>query len=131
MSGFALGFFLKLVEAATGSKVYILLLNVDFVPGLPQPLPEWFEFALHLVVSVIIGSVYAALLYRFPAVRRRPIAAGIVAGLSAVPLFYPLTALSERTPAPDDLTALAWWIAGHLLYGIVLGIYGWALARRS
>ncbi len=129
VSGLALGAFLKATQAATGSKVYTLLLNVDFVPFLPQPLPEWFEFALHLLFSIGIALVYTAVVTRFPATRRRAFALGVAAGLAAAPLYFPLAALSDRVPAIDDLEAFFWWTAGHLLYGILLGLLGRKFAR--
>ncbi|MFP3786948.1 hypothetical protein, partial [Burkholderia sp. SIMBA_024] len=44
LSGVVLGFFLKTIQFYTGEKVYTLLLNIDFVPGLPPTLPEFIEF---------------------------------------------------------------------------------------
>lgn len=123
-SGIALGLFFKLVQALTGSLVYTLLLNVDFLP-LARPLhleqlPEWLEFLLHLTVSLALG-VFCVLL-----VRRgwRPVRTGLLLGLLPAPLFVPLTLLSERTPRLDDTEALAWWLAGHLLYGVLLACWG-------
>lgn len=131
LTGVVMGFVLKAVETFTDVKVYTLLLNVDFVPFLPQPLPEWIEFGLHLIVSVIIAIVYLFLLNRFTLVAKRPILFGLIAGCFAIPTFIPLTLLSERTPAIDDMAALFWWIAGHLLYGWLLGGYGRLVTKKQ
>ena len=108
-----------------------MLLNVDFVPFLPQPLPEAFEFALHLLFSIGLALAYAVVVSRVPAARRRAFALGIAAGLAAAPLYFPLAALSDRVPAIGDALAILWWTAGHLLYGILLGLFGRSFARQS
>jgi hypothetical protein len=131
LTGVVMGFVFKGVESLTGVKVYTLLLNVDFVPFLSQPLPEWLEFGLHLIVSVVIAIVFLFLLNRFTAIAKRPILFGIIAGCLAIPTFIPLTLLSERTPAIDDMAALFWWIAGHLLYGWLLGGYGRLISKKK
>lgn len=108
-----------------------MLLNVDFVPILPQPLPESAEFALHLLFSVALALIYATVLARARTARRRAFPLGIVAGLAAAPLYFPLAALSDRVPAVDDLEAIFWWTVGHLLYGVLLGLFGRRFARQS
>lgn len=129
-TGAALGLFLKLVQATAGSLVYTLLLNVDFIPltdwtGM-NPLPEWFEFSLHLAVSVIIGILYVLMIRR----GFRPRATGFVLGMLPSVLFIPLTLLSERTPQVTDMEALAWWLAGHFIYCVLLARCGaWYLRK--
>ncbi|WP_179232631.1 hypothetical protein [Paenibacillus rigui] len=135
VSGVGLALFLKAVQAMTGSRVYTLLLNVDFVPwnelmGRPVlPLPEWFEFSLHLIVSFIIGVVFVEGL-RIEAAWKVTWSArsfawtwGALLGLIPIPLYVPLSLLSERTPRLDDGEAWCWWAAGHLLYGLLLGCF--------
>jgi hypothetical protein len=130
LTGTALGFGLKWVETTTAIKVYTLLLNVDFIPWIPQPLSEWVEFALHLIVSIGIAAAYVALMLRYPAIRRNALLAGVAAGAIAIPTFIPLTLLSDRTPDICDTAALSWWVLGHLVYGVLLGLYG-HIAFRS
>ncbi|MEC0207597.1 hypothetical protein ABEX47_01000 [Paenibacillus ehimensis] len=130
-SGMALGLFFKLVQASTGSLVYTLLLNVDFLPFARllrlERLPEWLEFALHLTVSLALGVACVLLNRR----GRRPVRTGLLLGLLPAPLFVPLTLLSERTPRLDDPVALAWWLAGHLLYGVLLACWGIRYQKRG
>ncbi|GBF74496.1 hypothetical protein PA598K_02844 [Paenibacillus sp. 598K] len=119
LSGVALGLLLKAIEQWSGSKVYTLLLNVDFIPWLPEALPEWLEFAMHLVVAVPLGWACAYLAVRYG----RPLRFGAATGLAAAVLTWaPLTALSDRTPDTADIGALRWWLAAHLIYGLVLGL---------
>lgn len=119
LAGIGLGLFFKWIEFNGIANVYTLLLNVDFIPNIPQPLPEWIEFSLHLVVSVAIGIVYQLLnVWRF-----KPWSWGILMGIVPVPLFIPLTLMSARTPAIDDTSALVWWVVGHLLYGASLPVF--------
>ncbi|WP_246059274.1 hypothetical protein [Paenibacillus lautus] len=82
-----------MIEHITSVKVYTLLLNVDYVPVLKElKLPELIEFALHLVISVLLSIALAIFLKQKNWSRER--------GLSWVSLV---------------------WLAGHLLYGIALG----------
>ncbi|WP_145320377.1 hypothetical protein [Paenibacillus xylanexedens] len=120
LSGVVLGFFLKVIQACTGEQVYTLLLNIDFVPGLPPTLPEFLEFALHLVVSVVIGIFYLWWV-RYSG---RPMLKGILLGIVSSLLYIPLSQLSLRVPDLYDVSAILYWIAGHLLFGIVLGLCG-------
>jgi hypothetical protein len=120
ISGVVLGFFLKTVQAYTGEQVYTLLLNIDFVPGLPPTLPEFIEFALHLIVSVVIGIFYLWWVRH----SGRPMIKGILLGAVSSLLYIPLSQLSSRVPDLNDVAAILYWIAGHLLFGIVLGLCG-------
>ncbi|MFC0214435.1 hypothetical protein ACFFK0_18555 [Paenibacillus chartarius] len=124
-AGTALGLFLKLAQAWSGARVYTLLLNVDFIPLLARPLPEWVEFALHLGFAAALGAVFARLMRR----RRWPLFWGALLGIAAIPLYVPLSLLSERVPELDDRIAWLWWSAGHMLFGLTLGACG--LWKRS
>ncbi|WP_068776182.1 hypothetical protein [Paenibacillus sp. FJAT-26967] len=124
--GIILGLMFKTVEFYRLARVYTLLLNVDFIPGFHRDLPEWFEFSLHLAVSLGLGAAFAVLLRRYS----RPWLLGLLLGLVPVPLFVPLTLLSARTPEISDRAALFWWIAGHLLYGLLLGLLGRIMSRK-
>lgn len=127
ISGFILGLFLKWIQYATGSLVYTLLLNIDFVPFLPERLPEPLEFTLHLVVSVIIAWIYRIWIRFSP----HPWRYGILIGIASSFLFIPLTLMSDRVPAITDMTAYSYWLAGHLLYGLSLGWFGKLLLMRK
>ncbi|MCJ8013159.1 hypothetical protein MUG84_15615 [Paenibacillus sp. KQZ6P-2] len=116
--GFILGLFLRLVEQNTGHQVYRLLLNVDFISFLPPHMPEWIEFALHMVVSLIIGLLYSS--WVMSSIKPRPLLSGLILGLLSSLLYFPLADLSDRVPSPSDMTAFAWWLTGHLLFGFTL-----------
>ncbi|MRX53506.1 hypothetical protein GJU41_05945 [Bacillus idriensis] len=120
ISGIVLGLFLKSAEIVSGEKVYVLLLNIDFI--YKEPLPELFEFVLHLAVAVIIGVLYVFTLTSFNITSQlnRWLTAFALT-LPAVLLYFPLTILSVReTPAIDDFEALTWWTAGHILFAAAM-----------
>ncbi|MGC5776215.1 hypothetical protein [Paenibacillus pabuli] len=119
-SGFVLGFFLKAIEASTDEKVYTLLLNIDFVPWLPPTFPEYIEFALHLVVSIVIGAFYIWWVQR----SGDPMFKGILIGALSSLLYIPLSQLSNRVPDLYDGKAILYWLAGHLLFGTAIGVCG-------
>ncbi|WP_458119710.1 hypothetical protein [Paenibacillus sp. Z6-24] len=127
LSGVLLGFFLKWIQLLTGSGVYTLLLNIDFVPMLPDRLPEWLEFSLHLTVSFVLGFLYRLWLIRWP----HPWICGLLIGAASSLLFFPLALMSERVPQVDDLPSYMYWLAGHILYGLVLGLLGDLELRRT
>jgi len=127
-SGIVLGFTMKLLEQLTGSAVYVLLLNIDFITWLPYEQTELLEFMLHLAVSLPLGIIYLSLLSLW----RAPI--GLSLGMSiavACCTWIPLTQLSERTPATSDIEALLWWLTGHLLYGAVLSLFGMTWIKKG
>ncbi|WP_440117440.1 hypothetical protein [Paenibacillus sp. QZ-Y1] len=120
LSGIVLGFFLKMIQEYSGEKVYTLLLNIDFVPGLPPTLPEFIEFTLHLLVSVVIGIFYMWWVRH----SGRPMFKGVLLGAVSSLLYIPLSQLSSRVPDLYDVTAILYWVVGHLIFGIVLGLCG-------
>ncbi|WP_226658474.1 hypothetical protein [Pseudalkalibacillus hwajinpoensis] len=123
ISGIALGFFLKGIEAVTGKLVYTLLLNIDFIPVIGQiNWPEWIEFVFHLFISLIIGVVYSIGSSRyFPQQRKAQAILAYVLTLPTVLLYFPLTYLAiKQTPGLWDFTAITYWTLGHLIYAAVL-----------
>ncbi|GIP06425.1 hypothetical protein JNUCC32_19765 [Paenibacillus sp. JNUCC32] len=125
-AGILLGLFLKIIEHITSLEVYTLLLNVDYVPLLNElKLSELVEFALHLVISVLLSIALAIFLKQKNWSRRRSLFWVSLACLAVGLLLYPTTVLSDRTPELSDPAALLFWLAGHLLYGIAMG---WLLA---
>lgn len=125
-AGILLGLFLKIIEHITSLEVYTLLLNVDYVPLLNElKLSELVEFALHLVISVLLSIALAIFLKQKNWSRRRSLFWVSLACLAVGLLLYPTTVLSDRTPELSDPVALLFWLAGHLLYGIAMG---WLLA---
>ncbi|MBP3961270.1 hypothetical protein I8J30_00995 [Paenibacillus sp. DLE-14] len=111
---------LKGFQSLTGKQVYTLLLNIDWVPNMPNRLPETVELALHLVVSVPIGILYVSLTKRMTTPRRWMV--GLLFGLLTAVTWFPLTAISDRVPAATDLAALLLWLLGHICYGLGLAL---------
>lgn len=119
-SALVIGVFFKIVEQITGLAVYVLLLNVDYFPILKDwQISEMVEFLFHVFVSVILVMVLYWLLNRLGlAGKIYPyVIASILIGFT---LFF-TTAFSERTPDILDVAALNYWMAGHLVYGIIVG----------
>jgi hypothetical protein len=130
VGGIILGWVLRTIETTTHAKVYTLLLDVDYIPGVHLANYEQIEFALHLLVSLAIGLSYFLWMEKHAGKWAKPIRAGLLFGLSPILLFFPLATLSDRGPAPTDLTALFWWALGHFVYGIILSLYGiWAYVK--
>lgn len=122
LSGIALGLFLKFIQSVTNLKVYTLLLNVDYIPFIKQiKLPEIVEFGLHMVISIILAVVLNMYINRKgiqnEAIHRFVLKVSLIVGL----LLYPTTILSERTPSITNAYASLAWMAGHWIYGLVLG----------
>jgi hypothetical protein len=129
LSGFALGFFLKFIEASTGKKVYTLLLNVDFIPFFNRIIwPQWIEFFFHLIISFMIAAGFFILLLHF----NRPYITALIVTSPAVMLYFPLSLLAIKPVAGvNDVLAFLYWTAGHLLYAFVLGLYGQKEKRKA
>ena len=119
ISGLILGGYLKIIEWFTGKKIYVLLMNIDYFPVIGRmEINAVTEFGLHLFVSVLLVFVIYFLFLKWNIVTRSlPYILGnaLIGGI-----LYITTILSERTPAIDDLSALTYWICGHILYGIIV-----------
>lgn len=123
LSGMALGLFLGVIEYVFNIKVYTLLVNVDYVPVLKEfALPGIVEFGLHLIISVALAAgveFYATkreieLESKF----RLIFMISLIIGLA----LYPTTVLSNRTPPISSLYSFVFWMLGHGLYGLILGL---------
>jgi len=125
-AGVLLGLFLKIVENVFGIKVYTLLLNVDYIPILKEfPLPEIVEFSLHLIISVVVATVLYYVVARGEWSRGQMVFYVILLCSLLGVFLYPTTALSERTPPIDSVSAIFFWLIGHTLYGGVLSLFYW------
>ncbi|USK35548.1 hypothetical protein LIT25_09795 [Bacillus sp. F19] len=86
----------------------MLLLNIDFIYR--EPLPELYEFVLHLAVAVVIGILYIFTLnfFNISAILIKWLTSFALT-LTALLLYLPLTILAVReTPAINDFEAIAW-----------------------
>lgn len=121
-TGLGLGVLFKIVEKLTSIKVYTLLLNIDYFPGMKDVVvPELIGFLLHMIVSISFAFCVALyLFYRKKSVNKImkfSIISSIIIGVA----LFPTTALSEVTPPLTDLAALTIWLLGHTGYGWLLG----------
>lgn len=122
ISGLYLGAFLWVVQIITTINVYTLLINVDYIPVLK----DWnmhpiTELVLHIIISVIVVFVLYAIFKRW-GMQYRILPYVLANGVIGV-LLYGTTAFSTRTPEVLDYFAIFYWILGHLLYGLIVGIF--------
>ncbi|MEK3884753.1 hypothetical protein [Paenibacillus sp. PL2-23] len=128
-SGIVLGLFLKAIEELTMLRVYTLLLNVDYIPILKElQLHESVEFLLHLVISLILGSLVGSYASAKHWTRRQILLASCAISVAIALLLYPTTLLSDRTPELMNGEAFFYWLVGHLIYG---GALGWFLRKLA
>ncbi|PAF21466.1 hypothetical protein CHH49_11245 [Terribacillus saccharophilus] len=119
ISGIALSAWMYLWQQITASKVYTLLLNVDFIPFIRYV--EWNEYMLnffHIIISWAIVLVYY--LWKKKIGRNRWLIA-IGLSLCTACVYFPLSLLANQpVPAVDDWLAIIIWFSGHLLYGLLV-----------
>ncbi|ANE47248.1 hypothetical protein SY83_14325 [Paenibacillus swuensis] len=128
-AGAILGALFKGVEAWTNHLVYVLLLNVDYIPGLRSWITqEWQQFSIHMMLSVSVALSFAYGFHKRGITGRGRILYAVLFSLSLGALLYPTTLLSEVTPSFTDLGAFFWWMTGHALYGWVAG---WILSMHK
>nr|WP_082892181.1 hypothetical protein [Sutcliffiella horikoshii] len=126
ISGILMGLFIKALEFLSGKKIYVLLLNIDFIPGFQKAsFSELTEFSFHLIIAAVIGIMFAFLMEHFGFVRKRKqylVAIGIT--LPTVLLYFPLTILAiKETPDPTDVIAIGLWSIGHITFALFLPIF--------
>ncbi|MDQ0860287.1 hypothetical protein QFZ72_003766 [Bacillus sp. V2I10] len=111
--------------------MYVLLLNIDFIYR--EPLPELYEFVLHLAVAVVIGILYIFTLniFNISAILIKWLTSFVLT-LPAILLYLPLTILAVReTPAINDFEAIAWWILGHILFAAVMAASAQIMHKKT
>lgn len=118
LAGAFLGVMLKIVEQLTGEKVFILLINVDYIPVMQDwKMTGEQEFMLHLLVSVVLVFV----LYFSLENSSHQLVLYIVINTAVGGLLFLTTTLSERTPNLTDMGALLYWLIAHSTYGLLVG----------
>ncbi|WP_404462100.1 hypothetical protein [Sutcliffiella horikoshii] len=126
ISGILMGVFIKALEVLSGKKIYVLLLNVDFIPGFKNAdLSELTEFSLHLIVAMLIGIMFAFIVEHFQLFdKRRQYLLAIGITFPTILLYFPLTILAiKETPEPTDAIAILLWSIGHLAFAVLLPIF--------
>lgn len=124
IGGFGLTFLFKWLESLTGQKVYIFLLNIDYIPVIGNiAFPEWIEVVFHLVVSIAVALGFYFMYILRPSWKSQAIIICIIVSAIIGLVLFPTTALSERTPDLTNGVALFYWLAGHAVFGAVLGIF--------
>jgi hypothetical protein len=133
-AGILLGLFLKTAEKWTGMKVYVLLLNIDFIPVLGDfQWSETSEFFFHLLFSLLLSFSLMLILQsgKSPTLWRC-LKWSLAITFPALLLYFPLTLLAEQqVPLPGDMMAFGVWTAGHTLYSIALAAFFWLGIRKT
>lgn len=120
LAGSIFGGLLKLIELLTDKKVYTLLLNVDYFPILKDvSRSELMDFMFHLIVSMIVVIVLFNCLKYMD--RAYNVMDYVWLNIAIAFVLYLTTTFSERTPLLTDWIALAYWTAGHIVYGLLIG----------
>lgn len=121
ISGGIFGLFLRAIQQFTGKKVYTLLMNIDYFPILKDlKLSEIVEFSLHILVSI---TVVIVLYYGLRKVgHEQRVSTYIWLNVLIGGLLYLTTIFSERTPELMDLIAFTYWLFGHAIFGVLVGI---------
>lgn len=121
VSGGIFGLLLRVIEDLTDKKVYTLLMNVDYFPLLKDlKLNEVVEFSFHIIVSIIVVIVLYYGLRKMG--REEQVSPYIWLNLLIGGLLYLTTTFSERTPQLTDMIALIYWLIGHAIFGVLVGI---------
>lgn len=126
ISGIVLGLLLKWIESVSGVGVYVLLLNVDFIPIIgPIEWPELMEFIFHVLISIIIAFVFIYVVVRLKT-RDSFIKCWIISFILCLPNFGLYFLLSElaikEVPAWNDWLAFTYWSIAHFVYTLILPI---------
>ncbi|MBN8191610.1 hypothetical protein JI667_05540 [Bacillus sp. NTK074B] len=122
ISGTLLGLFLRGMQTLTGIKVYVLLLNVDFIPMFTsKSLPEWLEFSFHLAISCVIGTIFVYILEKQNVTKKGSWILSLILSFPTLFLYFPLSYLAVKdVPGLFDSTAILIWAVGHILYALSL-----------
>jgi ABC-type anion transport system duplicated permease subunit len=122
ISGVLLAVFFKVVEKATNIKVYTLLLNVDYIPLIGSySLPEFIEVGFHLIISVVL-TIFILTIVEMKKISPKNILLFCILLNVFIGIFlFPTTVLSDKTPSITSVSAWAYWLIGHAIYGMILG----------
>lgn len=122
VSGLGLAFFLWVAERVSEELVFVLLLNVDFIPLIGAvKWPVLIELLFHLIISWVIAFGYLSFFYKKNRTNRQRWYAALFLSIGAGFTYFPLSILAIRpVPSPDNITAILYWFSGHLLYAVLL-----------
>ncbi|MFE7064421.1 hypothetical protein ACFVAD_20010 [Sutcliffiella sp. NPDC057660] len=125
ISGSIMGLAMKGLEAVFSKKIYILLLNVDFIPFIGnRNLPELVEFLFHVLIAVFIGIIFAWLMEKKANSKTSPYICSLLLTLPTVFLYFPLTIVAIKdTPPVDDPISFSLWTVSHILFAILVPIF--------
>lgn len=133
-SGLMLGFLLKWIEAVTGIKIYLLLLNVDFIPIIGSV--DWsepVEFTFHIIVSLFLSIAFVYLAKRRPYPFGQLVLISLIMCIPLCLLYFPLAilAINPEVPGAGNIEAILYWVFAHLTYALALPILYKTFERKN
>lgn len=136
-SGFSKHLTAGLAASLAGGLVFGMMMQmmgmIPMVAGLVGSQSAVIGWAVHLIISAVLGATFAGLHVGAGILRGQPIAAGAVYGLVLWALF-PVTFMPLMMGMPvmwslPGLISTAPSLMGHLIYGTVMGLVYRSLAR--
>lgn len=121
LAGVALAGMMHIIYLLTDNQAYLLLYNVDYIPGLRhfQQSPI-FGFIFHFLFCIISVIVLFFLLQKLTLeFYLSPYLIVYTGGAAAL---YFLSALTEKPPAPTDFNAWFYWSISHVVYSLIVGL---------
>ena len=125
ISGILMGLLMKLFQLMFHKEVYTLLLNIDFIPYIGTiTFSETIEFIFHLLVSILIGIIFAFITERYKLVRLSKLfLLSFILTFPTIFLYFPLTILAiKETPSVTDYLAITLWTIAHLFFSLFIPI---------
>src|SRR5699024_875403 len=118
LSGFVLALLLKLVSKLSGSTVFILLFEVDYMPVLNDLQPPWLIGTIFHFVTCALSILVLYHILRSMGWQKSY--TGYMMPISVGSGFlYFLTYFSTATPAWNDLFSWSVWVLGHLIFSLI------------
>ena len=121
IAGFILAAFLKVVQLLTGNQAYVLLFETDYIVVIQDLQPQ---FLIGFIFHFVICYISVVILYYLLTVihLEKSILMYVIFFTTGSGLLFPLTMFSESTPEITDLVAWFYWLIGHILFSLVVGV---------
>lgn len=121
LAGIMLALFLKIIQILTGNQAYDLLFQVDYIPLLKSLHPVVITEVVFHFGTCILSVVFLYYILRFFRWEKKISSYTIVILIGSSLLFF-LTMLSSHTPEITDLFAWGYWVIGHGIFSIIVGL---------
>jgi len=122
LAGIALAGFLKVIQLITGNQAYVLLFEVDYVPVLQDLSPvSVIQFSFHFGACIfsVIALYFVLQMFHW----EKTVTAYMAFIIIGSSILYLLTMLSPNTPKVTDIVALGYWVIGHGIFSVIVGVF--------